>query len=1073
MRRCLVLLVALGCGTRSAADDLGLAAPPGFEISLFAGDELAHDIYSMTVDARGRVVVAGAGYVKTLEDADGDGRADRATLYSSRPSSGAHGLLFDGPDLICSGDNAVMKLRDADGDGRADGQPEIWSHLRHPEHGANGLVRGPDGAIYLICGNDAGVGSAQAGAAGSPVREPRCGAVVRFSPDGRPDGVLAHGFRNAYDLDFNAAGQMFTVDSDGERDHHLPWYAPNRLFDVAVGMEHGWLLQGWTRSWNRPQSFGDNVERLVEIGRGSPTGVVTYRHRQFPQHFRGGLFTACWTLGRVYFFPLERAGSTYRSKLEVFLQTTGTTGFAPCDMAVGPAGDLFVAIGGRHTRGSVFRVRYRSGQVAPAPSEPLRQVLEADQPLASWSRQRWEPLARRLGAQALLEAARDETRAVDQRVRAIEVLVDLFDGVSAPAAEELAASKSAEVRARLAWALERRATTHSAALLAQLAADDDPRVVRAAWEAIQQLSALDSDVPLDWRALACADRRARFAAICAARGSAAAAYRRQPSGRAARRSELADLWVRREPIGSGALGDPRDQLCLATVRSNEPPAVRLEAVRLWQIRLGDLHIQPGRAEVFSGYLGNGTLSLAEPFRRSLAAELAPAFPSDDAELNRELARLLGMLGTDQPGLLDRLARQWTSGSPPTDDIHYLIVASLLPGRRSTEFTRASAAALLRLAHKMDQRGQQASRNWPDRVAEMFDELRARDERLADALVGSAAFTHAQHVLFAARLPDTRRAAAVRKLLAAGDEAVTPQLVELCAILPEDEQEPVRRFADQPHLADAAVRVLAQRPREEDRARLVAGLASVDAQVVQSAAKALATLAAPARPEEIAAALAALRRACLAEPQRSVRTSLAALLSHWTGQSPAIDESKAKDLQAAYAPWFAWFAQRYPRHAERLGAASGGDARAWRARLAKIDWQAGDAVRGRKAFELRSCHRCHQASGHLGPELKGAAARMSRDDLLLAIIDPNQQVSPTYQTTLVTTGSGQVYHGLVVYESPEGVLLQTGPDTTLRIADEQRITLAPSKQSLMPTGLLDQSSDGEIADLLAYLRTLAK
>ncbi|HUY36427.1 MAG TPA: hypothetical protein VMV69_27065, partial [Pirellulales bacterium] len=63
----------------------------------------------------------------------------------------------------------------------------------------------------------------------------------------------------------------FTVDADGERDHYLPWYAPTRLFDVATGMEHGWLLQGWQRSWNRPESFPDNVERLVEIGRGSPT----------------------------------------------------------------------------------------------------------------------------------------------------------------------------------------------------------------------------------------------------------------------------------------------------------------------------------------------------------------------------------------------------------------------------------------------------------------------------------------------------------------------------------------------------------------------------------------------------------------------------------------------------------------------------------------------------------------------------------------------------------------------------------------------------------------------------------
>ena len=50
---------------------------------------------------------------------------------------------------------------------------------------------------------------------GSPVRQPVCGGVVRFSPDGKTSEVYAHGFRNPYDLDFNSAGQLFTVDADG------------------------------------------------------------------------------------------------------------------------------------------------------------------------------------------------------------------------------------------------------------------------------------------------------------------------------------------------------------------------------------------------------------------------------------------------------------------------------------------------------------------------------------------------------------------------------------------------------------------------------------------------------------------------------------------------------------------------------------------------------------------------------------------------------------------------------------------------------------------------------------------
>ena len=47
-------------------------------------------------DPRGDVVVSGPGYVKILHDDNADGRADRTTLFSSKPASGAHGMVFVG-----------------------------------------------------------------------------------------------------------------------------------------------------------------------------------------------------------------------------------------------------------------------------------------------------------------------------------------------------------------------------------------------------------------------------------------------------------------------------------------------------------------------------------------------------------------------------------------------------------------------------------------------------------------------------------------------------------------------------------------------------------------------------------------------------------------------------------------------------------------------------------------------------------------------------------------------------------------------------------------------------------------
>ncbi len=60
--------------TDSEKPNLGFEVPPGFEVSLYADDSLATDIHSLTIDARGRIVVASKGYVKILHDTDGDGR---------------------------------------------------------------------------------------------------------------------------------------------------------------------------------------------------------------------------------------------------------------------------------------------------------------------------------------------------------------------------------------------------------------------------------------------------------------------------------------------------------------------------------------------------------------------------------------------------------------------------------------------------------------------------------------------------------------------------------------------------------------------------------------------------------------------------------------------------------------------------------------------------------------------------------------------------------------------------------------------------------------------------------------
>src|SRR5690348_10619508 len=184
----------------------GLRVPDGFEVAEFADSSLANDIYCMTLDPKGRVVVSGRGYIRLLVDDDGDGRADRALDFAAAPKDGAMGLFWEGDTLWCMGDGGLRRYRDAGGEGRL--RP---SELIHPlrtggEHAAHAIRRGPDGWLYVLCGNNTGITRKNATLATSPIHEPIAGCVLRFAPDLKGCEIVADGFRNAYAFDFNAAG---------------------------------------------------------------------------------------------------------------------------------------------------------------------------------------------------------------------------------------------------------------------------------------------------------------------------------------------------------------------------------------------------------------------------------------------------------------------------------------------------------------------------------------------------------------------------------------------------------------------------------------------------------------------------------------------------------------------------------------------------------------------------------------------------------------------------------------------------------------------------------------------------
>jgi putative heme-binding domain-containing protein len=410
MRHALILTAALLIPVIAHADHVqhGLRVPDGFEVTEYAGSALANDIYCMTIDPQGRVTVSGRGYTRLLVD-DGKGKATRAIEFLPGPKDGAMGLLWEGDSLFIVGDGGLRGYREKGG--KADGAPELIRAIKTGgEHDAHALRRGPDGWLYLLCGNNTGLNETFGELPTSPIKNPVAGGIVRFTPDLKKSEIVCDGFRNPYGMDFNADGELFTFDSDNERCVSLPWYEPTRFYHVIPGGRYGWLAPQRAQFWRLPPYFPDVVAPVATLGRGSPTGVVCYKHAQFPAEYRGGFFLADWTFGRVYFVPLERSGSSYTGKPRIFLQSVGDNGFAPTALAVHPqTGDLFVSIGGRGTRGAVYRIHYTKNDKPIDPAEVVK----------------WQPKPRSLDwrpglAKDLLGQAASEDPA--QRLRALALI---------------------------------------------------------------------------------------------------------------------------------------------------------------------------------------------------------------------------------------------------------------------------------------------------------------------------------------------------------------------------------------------------------------------------------------------------------------------------------------------------------------------------------------------------------------------------------------------------------------------------------------------------------------------------
>ena len=145
---------------------------PGYEVELVAAEPLVQDPVDFDWGADGRLwVVEMADYphgidgkgtpggrIRVLEDTDGDGSYDHATLFAEGLSTPNGVLVWRGGILVTAAPD-VLYLEDTTGDGRADRQEVLFTGFveGNEQHRVNGLRWGLDNWVHLANGDSGGV----------------------------------------------------------------------------------------------------------------------------------------------------------------------------------------------------------------------------------------------------------------------------------------------------------------------------------------------------------------------------------------------------------------------------------------------------------------------------------------------------------------------------------------------------------------------------------------------------------------------------------------------------------------------------------------------------------------------------------------------------------------------------------------------------------------------------------------------------------------------------------------------------------------------------------------------------
>ena len=335
----------------SPAESVKLAqVPNGFELSTFATEpDIVNPIY-ITWDHRGRAYVVetvdypnnlqagntGHDRIHICEDTNGDGKADKFTLFADKLSIPTSAVCVNG-GLICTNGPDMLFLKDSNGDDKADVRQVLFSGLNTGDThaGVSNLRYGFDNWIYATTGYS-GLDSTLGGQ-----RHKFSTGYFRFKPDASKMEFLQGTTNNTWGLGFTSDFDVLGSTANG----NPSWYP---TFAKDVYEKAGMTAPRTPAGDNNPMFFPSSMDirQVDQLDRfTAAAGHSFYTSTRFPEYYREQLAFVTEPTGKlVAQFEISAKGAGYRSKISpnnLYCSADGWSG--PVTAETGPDGAVWIA----------------------------------------------------------------------------------------------------------------------------------------------------------------------------------------------------------------------------------------------------------------------------------------------------------------------------------------------------------------------------------------------------------------------------------------------------------------------------------------------------------------------------------------------------------------------------------------------------------------------------------------------------------------------------------------------------------------------------------------------------------